>query len=107
MEQECACLILNTFDIDPNVTAVYYNTTYPTIDNQYGSITNNRCNLTWKNINMSQVLGEIYNKYETFNLYLYQVNQSCGFGAVQISAQYQLVDIKIKGLQFLKYDIML
>jgi hypothetical protein len=101
MEQETSTLILNTFDIDPNVTAVYYNTTYPTIDNQYGNISNNRCNLTWKNINMRMVLGVMYDKYETFNMYLYQVNQSQGFGAAPVAAQYQLVDIKMKGLQFL------
>ena len=40
MESETACLILNTFDINPSITASdYYNTT---IDNQYGTITNNR-----------------------------------------------------------------
>ena len=100
MEQECACLILNTFDIATAVTSLpYWNTT---INNQYGTITNNRCNLTWKNINMRQVLGEMYDKYETFNLYLYQVAQSQGFGTVvACTANQQLVDIRIKGLQFL------
>ena len=50
MEQETATLILNTFDIYPAVYAGdYYN---QTIDNQYGTITTNRCNITWKNINM-------------------------------------------------------
>lgn len=100
MESETACLILNTFDINSSSTAtVYWNAT---IDNQYGTITNNRCNLTWKNINMRQVLGEMYDKYETFNLYLYQINQSNGFGsAATTTVSQQLVDIRIKGLQFL------
>ena len=52
------------------------------IDNQYGTITNNRCNITWKNINMRQLLGGMYDKYETFNMYLYQVVQSSAFAAV-------------------------
>ena len=41
MEQETACLILNTFDISSSTTAtVFYNLT---VDNQYGTIANNRC----------------------------------------------------------------
>jgi len=109
MEQETATLILNTFDINPAVFAAdYYN---QTIDNQYGTITNNRCNITWKNINMRQVLGEMYDKYETFNMYLYQVVQSSALsggtpalpstGLAPIGGQNGLVDIRIKGLQFL------
>lgn len=104
MEQETSTLILNTFDIDPNVTATYYNNggVVATIDNQYGTIANNRCNITWKNINMRQVLGEMYDKYETFNMYLYQVVQSSAFsGTAPAIAQNGLVDIRIKGLQFL------
>ena len=53
MEQEVASLNLNTFDISTSTSAAtYYN---KTVDNQYGTITNNRCTLTWKNINMKQV----------------------------------------------------
>ena len=101
MEQETACLILNTFDINPSTASAAYFMPI-IIDNQYGTITNNRCNLTWKNINMRQVLGVMYDKYETFNLYLYQVSQSNGFGAnPSCAASQQLVDIRIKGLQFL------
>ena len=100
MEQETASLVLNTFDIDPTVTAgQYFNTT---VDNQYGTITNNRCNLTWKNINMRRVLGEMYDKYDTFNMYLYQINQSASFSLTAPSTNpYLLVDVRIKGLQFL------
>jgi len=100
MESETACLILNTFDINSSTTALdYYGNI---IDNQYGTISNNRCTLTWKNINMRQVLGVMYDKYETFNMYLYQVNQSQGFAlAATCAANQQLVDIRIKGLQFL------
>ena len=99
MEQETACLILNTFDITTNITAAtFYNLT---VNNQYGTITNNRCNLTWKNINMRQVLGVMYDKYETFNLYLYQIAQAGAMSATPTTAIYQLVDVKLKGLQFL------
>ena len=68
MEQETATLVLNTFDISSSFDVdAYYNTT---IDNQYGTISNNRCNLTWKNINLRNLLGTIYDKYETFK-YIY------------------------------------
>ena len=52
---------------------------------------------------MRLVLGVMYDKYETFNLYLYQINQGPGFGAtVPITALNEtLVDIRISGLQFL------
>ena len=99
MQSETACLILNTFDISSSTTAtVFYNTT---VDNQFGTIANNRCNLTWKNINMRQVLGVMYDKYETFNMYLYQVSQGVGFASAPTTGIGALVDIRIKGLQFL------
>ena len=111
MEQETATLILNTFDISQGfLNGDFYN---QTIDNQCGTIANNRCNLTWKNINMRQVLGEMYDKYETFNMYLYQIVQSSAFinagtpqvptvtGSAPAIAQYGLVDVRMKGLQFL------
>ena len=101
MEQESTTLILNTFDISTSTTASdFYNTT---VDNQYGTIANNRCTLTWKNINMRRVLGEMYDKFETFNMYLYQINQSSAFwSAPPVSnSGFLLVNVNIKGLQFL------
>ena len=100
MESETACLILNTFDISTSTDAATFKDL--TIDNQYGTIANNRCTLTWKNVDMRRVLGVLYDKYETFNMYLYQINQSHGFGAnATCNVNQQLVDIRIKGLQFL------
>ena len=98
MEQETSTLILSTYDIDTRISpsSLYQNTT---LDNQYGTIANNRCTLTWKNINMRQVLGEMYDKYETFNLYLYQISQSAN--GIPASAQYLLVDVNITGLPFI------
>ena len=53
MEQETATLILNTYDISQvySTPTFFYN---KTVDNQYGTISNNRCTLTWKNINMKK-----------------------------------------------------
>ena len=61
MESETACLILNTFDISTSTTVTDYKD--KTIDNQYGTIDNNRCTITWKNVDMRRVLGVIYDKY--------------------------------------------
>ena len=107
MEQESTTLILNTFDISTSTDAnIFYNAT---VDNQYGTIENNRCTLTWKNINMRRVLGEMYDKYETFNMYLYQINQSAAFSSLSPSTNNQLlVDVRIKGLSFINstYNII-
>ena len=43
----------------------------------------------------------LYDRYETFNLYLYQISQTGAFGAVPSSAPFLLVDIKLNGLRFL------
>ena len=100
MEQETATLILSTFDISSSTTAsVYYN---KTVDNQYGTCANNRCTLTWKNINMRQVLGRMYDTYETFNIYLYQISQSGSTGTAT-TAQFSLIDVRISGFQFLNH----
>ena len=47
--------------------------------------------------------NDIFNKYETFNLYLYQISQGPGLSptVTMISNLYHLVDIKMKGLPFL------
>ena len=51
---------------------------------------------------------EMYDKYETFNLYLYQIAQSGAFSitapivaAAPSSAPFLLVDVRLKGLPFL------
>ena len=46
-------------------------------------------------------MGTIYDKYETFNLYLYQISQSGGFDAIPSSAPHLLVDIRLGGLPWL------
>ena len=94
-----ATLILNTQDINSGLSgALYYN---KTLDNQYGTVDNNRCTLTWKNINMRRVLGGMYDKYESFNLYLYQISLTATTTAPPTTAQYSLVDVNISGLPFI------
>ena len=102
MESETVTLILNTYDISQVTSnaAFIYN---QTVDNMVGTIKDNRCNLTWKNINMRQLLSTMYDKYERFNIYLYQINQTgtMTFSAKAIDPQYSMVDVRISGLPFL------
>ena len=100
MEQETSTLILSTFDISTSIAGtVFYN---KTVDNQIGTISNNRCTLTWKNINMRQVLGEMYDTYETFNVYLYQISQTTSISTA-INATFSMVDVRLSGLPFLNH----
>ena len=105
-EYETVTLILNSFDIVTSQGGQTYNYigAIRTIDNQYGTISDNKCNLTWKNINLRMLMGnDIFNKYETFNLYLYQISQGSGLSGTETmnTNSYHLVDIKMKGLPFL------
>ena len=98
MEQEIATLVLYTWDIVSSYTI-------SSIDNMIGTLANNRYTVTWKNIDLRKLLGEMYDKYETFNIYLYQISQSGTIG-IPSSAPYASVDIRISGLPFLNsaYD---
>ena len=48
-------------------------------------------------------MGEVFYKYDSLNLYLYQFNQSSGLGGsgTTQSPSNSLVDVKIKGLPFI------
>ena len=105
-EYETVTLILNSFDINqsPNPQTYNHGGSIRTIDNQYGTISDNKCNLTWKNINLRVLMGnDIFNKYETFNLYLYQISQGQGISGTTplSSSSFSLVDIKMGGLPWL------
>ena len=63
-------LILRTIDIDPSRNApTTIVATVPTpFDNDYGTCTGNGGVITWKNVNIRTCLGELYQKYDRFNL---------------------------------------
>jgi len=56
-------LTLRTFDI-------LQNNTLSDVDNDIGTISANGQFITWKNVNMRLVLGDIYDKYNKFNIRL-------------------------------------
>lgn len=63
-------LVLRTIDIDPTrfvpITAIGANP----VENEFGILAANGAFATWKNINLRTCLGELYYKYNRFNLKL-------------------------------------
>lgn len=72
METEFAVFVLKVSDIqkwdfnpddfynpDPNVIS---------IENDVGIIKNSKLNITWKNVNFQSILGDMYDKYDLFNI---------------------------------------
>ena len=76
---------------------------------QKGKIFDNRTGYTWYNVNMKNLLGDWYNKYDKFNICLVSVNQSYQAAqytnnVLQYSSNY-VVSVKMSGLQWLSsYD---
>jgi hypothetical protein len=69
-DKECARLCLRTYDIRPDVNPLLL--VNQIFENEYGKIMCNGGLITWKNVDMSKVLGSMYDKYDVFNL---QFNQ--------------------------------
>ena len=62
-------LVLRTIDIEPTNRSPCP-TTNSTTDNDYGFCTANSQLITWKNVNIRNCLGGLYQKYDSFNLKL-------------------------------------
>ena len=89
-------LVLRTIDIDPTRAAPC--TANATInDNEYGTTASNGCFVTWKNVNIKCCIGELYNKYDKFNLKLTAV-QLRHSSATVTDAQFM---IYMSGLPFI------
>ena len=98
---ENICLVLKTSDINSvDTQATYYN---QTISNEKGKIFDNRTGYTWNNVNMKNLLGDWYNKYDKFNICLVSVTQS--YQSTQPIGVCNVVAVKMSGLQWLSsYD---
>ena len=104
---ESISLALKTFDINSSDgQADYYNVTVTT---NKGKVFNSRTGYTWNNVNIRNLLGDWYNKYDKFNICLVSVNQSYQAAQytnniLQYSSNY-VVSVKMSGLQWLSsYD---
>ena len=61
MSAPCALLVLRTSDLTTNATS------------SVGSMNAQRCNMTWTGINLSQLLGSMWDDFDEFQLSLCQV----------------------------------
>jgi len=86
MDQRNACLVLKTSDLTPGQT------------NNNGVCDASRQNMTWYNINLRTVLGDLYDKFDYFNLSLYFISTDTQCTITQ--AADKCVYMKIGGLPF-------
>jgi hypothetical protein len=65
---ECATFHLNTNDIDFNNNG--------NVNNQYGSVNQFRNDITWYNVSLKTILGDMYEQYDKFNIKLSSIMYS-------------------------------
>jgi hypothetical protein len=96
-------LILKTTDISPsNNNNDYYN---KTVNTNTGYISNNRTSFRWKNINLKLMLGDLYEKYERFQIALIYSNGSVVGSDYLSNLDNFSYQIKLTGLPFINsYD---
>ena len=61
-------LVLRTIDIDPTINNPNMNANEDPFENEFGIFAANSGVATWKNVNLRTCLGELYKKYDRFNL---------------------------------------
>ena len=79
----------------------YYNRI---IDNSQGIIKNSMCDITWKNVSLLNLLGELYYQYDLYNISLIGISHGirAGTTAEQINVNYSIM---MSGLNWLtSYD---
>lgn len=91
MQYEFANFHLNTSDIDTQNTG--------SIDNSYGSVNEFRNDITWYNISLKTIMGNMYEKYDKFNIKLVSIMYSSVLTPSTSAADLSL-KINIDGLPF-------
>ena len=91
-------LCLKTTQIEPSTTyGDYYDVTKAT---STGKVENNRTTYTWYNVNLRNLLGPIYNKYNKFNICLNNIGTSLQGGSAN-GLNDRTLQVKMSGLQWL------
>jgi hypothetical protein len=91
-------LTLKTTQISSdNTAATYFGNS---VVNQYGSINNNRSSFVWNNINMKTLLGDMFEKYERFNICLNYIGGTATGSAAETTPDYRTFICKLSGLPF-------
>ena len=95
---ETVNLVLKTTDINPDHNAAtYYGTTF---SNSTGTVAENRTSITWNNINLKNLLGEMYDRYERFNISLSFICGARTGSANETTADMRMFSVRMKGLNF-------
>ena len=96
-------LILRTIDIEP--TRVRPVPASQSFSNDYGICNANGCFVLWKNDNIRTCLGELYNKYDKYNLQMtsFQVRQNTTTGPT-VDSHFV---VYMSGLPFSNYNTSL
>ena len=95
---ETVNFVLKTTSISiDNTLANYYN---QIVSNNIGTIAQNRSSVTWNNINLKNLLGEMYDRYEQFNI---RLNFICGArtgSSIDGSFDTRNFYVRMRGLNF-------
>jgi hypothetical protein len=95
---ESVNFVLKTTSINTDHTAAtYYNTTF---SNNIGTVAQNRTSITWNNINLKNLLGEMYDRYERFNISLNFISGSRTGSANETVADGRMFYVRMRGLNF-------
>jgi len=86
--QECASLVLRVGDLTSGIT------------NNIGSCDANFTNMTWSNINLRTLLGDMYDKYDKFALVPVSYQSAVAGPSIGAGNDDRCVSINIAGLSF-------
>ena len=92
-------LCLKTTQINASTTySDYYN---KIVSTNTGQISNNRSTYTWYNVNLRNLLGPIYNKYDKFNISLNSIATGVKGSTAVLYPLERNLQVKLSGLQWL------
>lgn len=94
MYKPVASLVLKTSDLALNS------------DTEVGSCDTFNTNITWRNLNLRTILGDMYDKYDTFNLCLNSVSSGLANNTFGVDLGDRTVQLNLTGLPFINntYD---
>jgi len=94
-----ASLVLKTSDITTSSDFLFNNTDYT---GERGSVNKYLSSITWNNINLRQILGDMYDEYDEFNLVLKQLSTSFTNSTLEgVPTESRGIYMRISGLPFL------
>jgi hypothetical protein len=105
MNKECVGFTLKTTDINPSTgdSTIYLNQNFV---NGNGRINHNMTELTWFNVNLENIMGEMYNKYDKFNISLNLFGMASQGSAPDADQDSRTLYVKMSGLPWTTYGQM-